>query len=161
MRFNHVAIVVTDVERALSLYRDLLGFRLASDVVLPDESEAIGLDPGQLSESFRHAGARARVLALIVDEADGSFLEILHPLEPPAAPMPNQFRGYAFAAIREVAFLVDDIDVWFERVRSGGYETQTRSVWEAGGLMRSFIFYDQDGNRVQLVEQTGSFRASA
>ena len=75
--------------------------------------------------------------------------------------MPNQFREYAFAAIREVAFLVDDIDVWFERVRSGGYETQTRSVWEAGGLMRSFIFYDQDGNRVQLVEQTGSFRASA
>ena len=156
MRYNHAAISVSDIDRALTLYRDLLGLHVVSDAILPDDAARLQIDPDQLSESMRVADARARVVALRLNDTDESFLELLELLSPSVRHLPCEFQHYWYTGIKEVAFSVTDVDSWFGRVKAAGYTTQTRAVWSAGGVMRSFIFHDGDANRIQLVEQTGS-----
>ena len=46
-------------------------------------------------------------------------------------------------------------DAWFDKVRAAGYRTQTDYVWDCASIGRSFLFYDQDGNLIQLWESPG------
>jgi predicted enzyme related to lactoylglutathione lyase len=48
--------------------------------------------------------------------------------------------------------LVEDIDGWYAKIRAAGYRMQTEYVWTCASLGRSFLFYDQDGNMIQLWE---------
>lgn len=54
----------------------------------------------------------------------------------------------------EVAFDVENIDEWFEKVRAAGYETTTDFIWNFGPAARSFLFRDYDGSLIQLCEMT-------
>jgi hypothetical protein len=62
----------------------------------------------------------------------------------PDPPGPNQVMNQK---------TIDDItvDAWFEKIKAAGYEPQTDYVWTIGSL-RSFLFYDPDGNLIQLIE---------
>ena len=47
--------------------------------------------------------------------------------------------------------------VW-NKVRAAGYETQTEYVWQCASIGRSFLFYDKDGNMIQIWEPLGEPR---
>jgi hypothetical protein len=59
---------------------------------------------------------------------------------------------YGYTGISELALKVSNIDDWLERIKAADYETQTDYVWTAGGTIKSFLFFDPDGNMIQLVE---------
>ena len=61
--------------------------------------------------------------------------------------------------MHELGLLVEDIDGWFARIRAAGYATQTEYVWPCGDFGRSFLFYDPDGNMIQLWEHAPKPRA--
>lgn len=150
MRYHHMAVFVTDMQRSLGCYRDLLGFEVRFDGVLPD---------GQATKSevldaiFGLEEARTHTVLLQSPDSDDTFLELQQPLNPPVERLGDAEQRYGFTGISELGLAVDDVDGWFARVREAGYETQTESVWTSPGLMRSFIFYDPDGAMVQLCEQ--------
>lgn len=148
MRYHHMAVFVSDMERSLRCYRDLLGFEHLWDGELPDDR----LRPETLDAIFRTTGARMRTVLLVSPESDDTFLELGQPLNPPVRPTDPEVLRYANVGLSELGFQVTGLDGWFEKVRAAGYETQTDHIWETPGFFRSFIFFDPDGVMVQLSE---------
>lgn len=152
MRYHHMAVFVSDMERSLKLYRDLLGFRVFWNGEIPDPEGAL-MTSATLDAIFHSRGARMHTVLLASPDSDDTFLELGQPLSPPvkAVDDPDVLR-YAYAGLSELGFQVTGLDDWFEKVRAAGYETQTDFIWEAPGFIRSFLFYDPDGVMVQLSE---------
>jgi catechol 2,3-dioxygenase-like lactoylglutathione lyase family enzyme len=76
---DHTAIVVSDTERSLAFYRDILGMRVAGT------SENHDIEQEHLNGVF---GARLRITALRADEGPGiEFLEYLAPSDGRSAPV--------------------------------------------------------------------------
>ncbi len=68
---DHTAIVVSDTDKSLAFYRDLLGLRVAG------ESENFGVEQEHLNQVF---GARLRITALRAERGPGiEFLEYIAP----------------------------------------------------------------------------------
>src|SRR5712671_5993764 len=68
---DHTAIVVSDTDKSLAFYRDLLGLRVAG------ESENFGVEQEHLNQVF---GARLRITALRAEKGPGiEFLEYITP----------------------------------------------------------------------------------
>jgi methylmalonyl-CoA epimerase len=95
LKLDHVAIVVADLEAALKLYTETLGFRILYREIVADQSvEAVGLDAG------------------------GTVIELLRPLseESPVA----RYRGDAASKLHHTAYRVDDLQAELDRLKRAG-----------------------------------------
>jgi catechol 2,3-dioxygenase-like lactoylglutathione lyase family enzyme len=156
MRFHHMALYVTDLDRAIRLWRDVLGFSVAVEMALPDGAVAgptVFADARLLDDTTGVAGTRARMALLSSEE--GALIELQQFEMPRTERTPDAHLRHAASGLRELGLLVEDIDGWFARIRAAGYETQTDYVWSSATLGRSFIFYDDEGNMIQLWENAG------
>lgn len=85
MTFDHVAIVVKDLDAMLELYTTTLGFRQVYREVIADQNvEAVGLAAGD------------------------SVVELLRPLDEASAIA--RFRGLATSKLHHTAYRVDDLE---------------------------------------------------
>ena len=55
--------------------------------------------------------------------------------------------------MHELALTVSNIDAFVEGIRRRGFETQTDYIWSSSTRGRSFIFYDPEGNMIQMWEE--------
>jgi catechol 2,3-dioxygenase-like lactoylglutathione lyase family enzyme len=151
-----MAIFVSDIDAAVRLWRDVMGFKVAVDCTIPD-GEVPGpktfMTPGLLDDIFKVKGARSKMVLLASDE--GALIELQQCENPRIERTPPENLRYGHTGIHELGLLVTDIDGWFEKVRASGYRTQTEYVWTCASIGRSFLFYDDDGNMIQLWEHTG------
>jgi catechol 2,3-dioxygenase-like lactoylglutathione lyase family enzyme len=153
MRFDHMCIMVSDMDRALTLWSDVLGFKVAVHATVPadDENSAIPVSAELLDDIFKVKGARSDVVLLV--SAEGAMMELQQVQNPPLRQTPREIlSGYDYTGVQELGLQVTDIDSWFDRVRAAGYQTQTEYVWSIGELGRTFLFFDDDGNLIQLRE---------
>ena len=154
MKFHHMAVFVSDLQRALRLWRDVLGFGVAIDKTIPD-----GAGPGPdtimypqlLDDIFKVRGARSKMALL--SSADGALIELQECEVPKIQRTPPENLRYGHTGFHELGLLIEDIDGWFAKIRAAGYQTQTEYVWQCANLGRSFLFYDDDGNMIQMWEQ--------
>jgi len=156
MRFHHMALMVSDLQKAIHLWRDVLGFELAVETVIPDGKEPgpnTFMYPQLLDDIFKIKGAKSKMALL--SSAEGAMIELQECENPAIQKTPKENLRYAHTGIHELGLLVDDIDHWFKTVRDAGYETQTDYVWQCASLGKSFLFYDDDGNMIQMWEQLG------
>lgn len=156
MRFHHMAIFVSDMDAAVKLWRDVMGFTVNADTYIPDGKEpgpTTFIYPKLLDDIFGVKGARSRTVLLTSPE--GAMIELQQPEVPKIQKTPPENLRYGHTGIHELGLLVKDIDAWFEKVRAAGYKTQTDYVWDCANIGRSFLFYDQDGNLIQLWESPG------
>lgn len=156
MRFHHMALMVSDLQKAIHLWRDVLGFELAVETVIPDGKEPgpnTFMYPELLDDIFKIKGAKSKMALL--SSAEGAMIELQECETPAIQKTPKENLRYAHTGIHELGLLVDDIDHWFKTVRDAGYETQTDYVWQCASLGKSFLFYDNDGNMIQMWEQLG------
>ncbi len=156
MKFHHMAIMVTNLEDAITLWRDVLGFELGVQTIIPDGPEP-GPDtfmyPDLLDDIFKVKGAKSRMALL--SSAEGAFIELQECLNPPAQKTPEEHLRYAHTGIHELGLLVTGIDAWYDKIKAAGYRMQTDYVWQCASMGRSFLFYDQDGNMIQIWENLG------
>ena len=80
------------------------------------------------------------------------MIELLQPEWPTVDATPKSKLLYRNSGIHELGLLIEDIDAFFEKVRAAGYRTQTDYVWSCANMGRSFIFYDHEGNMIQMWE---------
>lgn len=153
MQFHHVCLVVSDIKKALNLYCDVLGFSPYIDTVIPDGDGPQALfSQSTLDDIFHVRGARSHMVMLVSPE--GAKIELQQPSVPKVESVEKEQLRYGYVGISELAFRVQGIDAWFEKIRASGFETQTNYVWAvASGRLRSFLFYDFDGNMIQLCEE--------
>ena len=95
MKIDHVAVVVKDLDAALELYTQTLGFRIVYRETIDDQGvEAVGLEAGE------------------------SVIELLRPLDE-SSPV-ARFRGEAQSKLHHTAYRVDDIAEKLGELRSRG-----------------------------------------
>ena len=95
MKLDHVAVVVSDLEAALALYTQTLGFRIAYRETIADQGvEVVGLDAGD------------------------SIVELLRPLAENSPLV--RYRGDAPTKLHHTAYQVEDLQAELDRLRSAG-----------------------------------------
>jgi catechol 2,3-dioxygenase-like lactoylglutathione lyase family enzyme len=150
-----MCIVTTNIDEAIHLWRDVMGFELKVKMTIPD-GEDFGptvMAPKKLMNNlYKIDGATATVAVLI--SKDRAMIELLEPHVPSVELTPPERLLYAHTGFHELGLVLDDIDGFFNKVRAEGYRTQTEYVWPCANMGRSFIFYDKEGNMIQIWEHS-------
>lgn len=95
MKIDHVAVVVKDLDAAIQLYTQTLGFHIVYRETVADQGvEAVGLEAGD------------------------SIIELLRPLDESSAVA--RFRGDAQSKLHHTAYRVDDIEETLVELRAKG-----------------------------------------
>lgn len=142
-RLTHIGICVSDWERALRFYRDLLGFRYLSELQVSGE-------PSNTLLRLDDVNLRAIYL-----ERDGTRIELLHFSSPghcgSTAPRPMNQLGLTHLSLR-----VDDLAATLATLRAAGVRVleETRIDIPAVGAAAVFVT-DPDGTRIELVQSPG------
>lgn len=133
---DHTAIVVSDTDRSLAFYRDVLGLRVAG------ESENYGVEQERLNQVF---GARLRITALRAERGPGiEFLEYIAPSGGRALPKDASARDLIFWNTR---LAVSDLPELKKRAPGAGVQAVTK---EASREAEPIIVRDPDGHALQL-----------
>jgi catechol 2,3-dioxygenase-like lactoylglutathione lyase family enzyme len=143
---DHSAIAVSDTERSLQFYRDILGLKVAG------ESLNSGSTQEQLDGAF---GALVRVTGLRPTRDSGPGLEFLHYLTPaggrstPASTRPNDI------AHARLVIEVDDLDrLAQELVRAhAGFISPGIVAQHDAQFPRALMVKDPDGHALLLVQR--------
>jgi len=141
---SHLGICVSDPERSLRFYRDLLGFREAGALAVADAHSArlLGLDPLDLRATFL--------------ERDGLRIELLHFAAPGherggEAPRPMNRTGLTHLALR-----VDDLAATLAALERAGVVVLEQTRIRNPELGSEVVYVlDPDGVRIELVELPG------
>ncbi len=148
--FHHQMTTVKDMDAMIHLYRDVLGMELTSRVVVPDDA----IRPADGAEGTKAVMGddidRIWEIATL-DSNQGACIELCHPIYPPVVCTPPETRGYGYLGHSERGFAVEDIDAWYDWIVENGYVPQSRP-WQAGPNSRTFVFFDPEGNMIQLYE---------
>ena len=139
---DHTAIVVSDTERSLGFYRDLLGLRVAGG------AENSGTEQEHLNNVF---GARLRITALRAERGPGiEFLEYLAPSD--GRPRPPDIRSNDLVAwqtelrVRDTAAAAKTLAAGRAQFLSPGLVPVPPTL----GFSEALLVADPDGHQVQL-----------
>jgi catechol 2,3-dioxygenase-like lactoylglutathione lyase family enzyme len=135
LRFSHLVVGVTEMERALAFYRGLLGMDVVFDQTMSgaDFDHALGGADGHLG----------RVVGGLVG---GVMLELLSLGDGDGRPTRKSIVGN-----QNVSLSVADLDDTYRRVRDAGYEPD-QSPFEIAGV-RMFFLRDPDGTAVSTIRR--------
>jgi catechol 2,3-dioxygenase-like lactoylglutathione lyase family enzyme len=147
---SHVAIGVSDMDRALHFYRDLLGLRVTLDTM-----ERIGGTSPLFANPQK--GQRRAVYMRFEDGPHASFIVLSqNPGEPSGHPLKVDQVG-----LHHFAFWVDDLRERIEKLTTAGVkvllaptESDTVAYGEPpGGKVLTALFEDPDGTIVQFDQR--------
>ena len=142
---DHTAIVVSDTDKSLAFYRDLLGLSVAG------ESENYGVEQEHLNQVF---GARLHITGLRAERGPG--IEFLEYITPPGG---RQLPGDAKA---------NDLIFWHTRLALDDISKLSAKLHKSGvtfvskpGSAHSQIVRDPDGHAIRLDEVSAAEATSA
>lgn len=139
---HHTGFTVSDMDRAIPFYRDLLGLRLVQDAIrenLPSYDEILGFPNVRIRVAL-FLDAHERMLELV---------EYLHPRRE-VRDLKNTYAGAA-----HVSCAVEDLDREYERLKASGVRFNSPPVQvmrEGKCLGKSLYMFDPDGITVELYE---------
>jgi len=145
---SHVAVGVSDMERALVFYRDLVGLRVTLDTI-----------EGGSDDGFFGASRRRAVYLRTEDGPHAFFIVLDQQLDREPFGSPPRILQLG---THHFSFWVDDVQEMFERMISAGFrailrptEADALAYGEPAGSSRvlTAIVKDQDGNPVQLDQR--------
>jgi len=139
---NHTGITVSNLERSLVFWRDVLGFELSHTAH----------QRGEMAEEI--TGVKGAELKLAVVKAPGGHkIELLEYLAPADRKSAN--RRPCDVGFVHVALLVDDLDVVLERIATSGWTAAGKpQILKAGPNAGKRVVYvcDPDGTTIEFME---------
>jgi catechol 2,3-dioxygenase-like lactoylglutathione lyase family enzyme len=142
--FCHLVVGVTDMDRALTFYRDVLGMEVVFETLIS----------GEPFDAVLHA-TRKQEGRVVGGLLGGLMVELLSLGIKPAAERPTR-RGNT--GIHNVSLSVADLDETHRRVSAAGYPPD-QEPFEIGGV-RMFFVKDPDGTPVEFIELPGGVRST-
>jgi catechol 2,3-dioxygenase-like lactoylglutathione lyase family enzyme len=142
--FCHLVVGVTDMDRALAFYRDVLGMDVVFETLISGESFDAVLHAKRKQEG-RVAGGLL----------GGLMIELLSLGPKPATDKPAR-RG--ITGIQNVSLSVTDLDHTHRRISDAGYPPE-QQPFEIGGV-RMFFVKDPDGTPVEFIELPNGARST-
>lgn len=136
---NHTSFTVSDMERSVAFYRDVLGMTVISDreVDTPFAETVSGIP-----------GARFRVVYL---EAGGDRLELIKYYSPPGKPLNSRTCDTGSA---HLAFFVPDLKKAYQELKAKGVSFRSEPLRVGGGPNKDRLtvyFTDPDGIALELI----------
>ncbi len=145
---DHIAVTVSDLDRSLSFYCDLLGF---------EEIERHRLEGETIAKMAGKEGVVMQVVRLAIPETPGILVDLQLYIEPPGE-VSNAVLGMSNHG--HACFGVSDLDRCYRELTAAGVEFVSEPVvfdlgdeWEYGALSVVF-FKDPDGYILELMEFT-------
>ena len=142
--FAHVGITVSDMDRALHFYRDLLGLQVVGDVTFAGE---------EADELTQEQNVTLRAVYLrSPDDKKGAPIELLQFVSPLATGEP--YPGIANPGITEVAFWVQDIEKIYADLKAQGVSFYSPpQLFELESYkVKAVYFRDPDGTTLELIQ---------
>ncbi len=139
----HTSITVSNLERSIAFYRDILGFEL----LYSRESSGEGLSKG--------VGVENAHLKIVMFRVGDDFLELIEYVTPKCDP--KELRPCDIGSMH-VAFQVKDIEEMGRRLKEHGHTFNTPPRHITEGPMKGWIwayFKDPDGAQLEIVETPG------
>lgn len=142
----HIGLTVSDLDRSVAFYRDILGLRYLGEMTM---------DGPETAALFQKAHCSARVAYL-----NGSTEKYAPPIELIQfldQPIRQEGSDLFCTSISEVCFYTDDIDRDYEALVKAGVDClsapQTFDSTEYGfGKSRAIYFRDPDGIILELIQ---------
>lgn len=142
--FCHLVVGVSDMDRALAFYRDVLGMEVVFEQLISGEPFDAALHAKQKQQG--------RVVGGLLG---GLMVELLSLGATPATDKPAR-RG--IIGIQNVSLSVTDLDDTHRRIREAGYQPE-QEPFEISGV-RMFFVKDPDGTPVEFIELPGGARST-
>ena len=142
---NHTGFVVSDMERSLEFYQELLGLRQERNQILEGEF---------ISELVGYPDARLHIVYLATGDLRHSveLIQYLNPAGTPAA-MPERFQVGA----SHLGVIVDDLDAFYAELSSRGVRFVSPPAIRPGAVYpmasKGCYMQDPDGNWLELLER--------
>lgn len=135
---RHTGIVVSDMERSLKFYRDLLGFK---EIKRMEESG------GYIDTVL--GGQKIKVLTVKMSADDGNLIELLSfgPLQGGADK--KRLDGIGLS---HIAFTVNDLDKQYRELTKKGIKFNSAPQKSPDGYAKVAFCEDPDGTFLELVE---------
>ena len=136
--FSHIGICVSDLDRSVRFYRDLLGFVFESELVVEGEPT---------DSLLRLKGTDLHAVYL---KRDGVRIELLH-FRQPAAPV-KPTRVMHEVGLTHLSFRVHGVEECLTALRAAGERVLEDTVlrFEGIGTVAGFVV-DPDGQLIELV----------
>jgi len=138
--FSHVCIGVSDMERSIAFYRDVMGMDVVFDVELEGPS---------MESVTGRSGAKGRMVGGLIG---GAVVELLALGDGPTG-KPGTRIGYT-----NISFRCDDLDAVYRQALALGQKPQQEPV-DIGGV-RMFFVADPDGTPIELIELPAGLTSS-
>lgn len=140
MKFNHVGISVTNIERSIAFYRNMLGMEPLCEVFL------FGGEQFSKIMDIPNVGGRMCMIA------KGTLWLELFEFSNPAGKAkdedyPVSDRGYSHFGVE-----VDDIDATYEKLKAAGTRIHCPVQTFMPGGMRAAYCRDPDGNVFEIMQ---------
>jgi glyoxylase I family protein len=143
VRMTHVGICVSDLERSVRFYRDLLGFRWRSELRVQGE-------PSDTLLRLRGVDLHAVYL-----ERDGTRIELLHYASPAAAGT-GEARAMNALGLTHLSLRVDDLAGTVKGLHDEGVRILEQSRIDIPDFGAAAVFLcDPDGTLIELVQSPG------
>lgn len=136
---RHAGIVVSDLEKALHFYRDLLGLKV--DRRMDESGDYIDRISGLKN-------VKVTTVKLAAD--DGNLIELLYYHS--HLRKANTDKGICRIGISHVAFTVEDLNAEYERLSKAGVPFNCPPQTSPDGYAKVTFCRDPDGNLLELVE---------
>jgi catechol 2,3-dioxygenase-like lactoylglutathione lyase family enzyme len=142
--FCHLVVGVTDMDRALAFYRDVIGMEVVFETLIS----------GEPFDAVLHAKRKqeGRVVGGLLG---GLMVELLSLGPKPAAEQPVR---RSITGIHNVSLSVPDLDETHRRISAAGYPPE-QEPFEIGGV-RMFFVKDPDGTPVEFIELPDGARST-
>jgi catechol 2,3-dioxygenase-like lactoylglutathione lyase family enzyme len=150
---DHIALMVSDLEKSLDFYRDLLGFELLS----PEEH--IG---GPVAEMVKVPDVHMREYRLVPPggvngyqrgEGAGQItLDLIQWITPES---PRERYPIHHVPSAHICFGVEDLPAVYERLKDKVEFVSPPVRFTGEGEWHVLFFYDPDGNLIELVQPKG------
>ena len=140
---HHLSYTVSDIERSVAFYRDVMGFKLLHVVHrknLPSYDVILG-----------HKSVEVRIAAFELP-ATNLTLELMQFLNPKPVSRPQDFL---YVATSHFAYLVDDIEAEYRRIKSAGgdFVSAPAEIHRDGRYVGKAVFLkDPDGILIEPME---------
>jgi len=143
LRLTHIGICVSDWERALRFYRDLLGFQYLSELQVAGE-------PTDTLLQLRNVTLRAIYL-----ERDGTRIELLH-YPTPGHQGDGRPRAMNQLGLTHLSLRVDNLAATVDALKQAGVRILEKSRIDIPAFDAAAVFItDPDGTLIELVQAPG------
>lgn len=136
---RHTGIVVSDLERSLHFYRDLLGLKIQKEM---DES-------GKYIDNIS-ALKNVAVKTIKMSADDSSLIELLYYESHPRKPINRDICDIGYS---HVSFTVENLDDEYRRLKEKGIRFNSPPQYSPDDYAKVAFCRDPDGNFIELVEE--------